>query len=138
MIQHLQYMLSLRTSNLRINVGNNSCQRRLLPVIASKARERSTEPYHCALQPVCHLLVLHAKRPRLIAMSTIRSYEGSHFIAGNSQPSGPNRGIVIISPDIFFVGFEKEHSNGFPKVANHLEFTTVIPLTCFQYDMHGT
>lgn len=111
----------------------------MLSVIASKAKGQSTEPDHRVPQAVCNnLLVRHAKHrhvyhPRLITTSTICSYEDSAFIAGNSQPSGPNRGIVIISPDTFFVDFEKEHNDGFPKVANHLGFVTVFPSTCFQY-----
>lgn len=49
----------------------------------------------------------------------------SALIAGSSHPAAPKRGTTIISPDMFFRGLEKEHSEPFPSTASQAGFTTV-------------
>ena len=46
---------------------------------------------------------------------------------GSSHPSGPNFGMTIIFPKLFFAGFEKVHKGGFPRDDNHTGLTTVRP-----------
>lgn len=52
----------------------------------------------------------------------------SALTGGSSHPSGPNRGITIIVPAIFLVGFENEHKEGFPRDDSQAGLTTVRPI----------
>jgi len=49
------------------------------------------------------------------------------LIAGNSHPSGPNFGIVMRTPTLFFIGFENVHSVSFPRVDSQAGLITVRP-----------
>lgn len=51
------------------------------------------------------------------------------FIGGSSHWSGPNLGNTMRSPLLFFVGFVKVHSVGFPKVDSHTGLISVKPVS---------
>lgn len=55
------------------------------------------------------------------------------LIAGSSQASGPNRGIIINSPALFLIGFENLQSTSFPRTDSQAGLMIVKPklrLTC--------
>jgi hypothetical protein len=51
------------------------------------------------------------------------------LIAGSSQASGPNRGIVINSPALFLIGFENLQSTSFPRTDSQAGLMIVKPVT---------
>lgn len=55
------------------------------------------------------------------------SFRVSARIAGNSQLSGPKRGITIETPALFLTGFEKVHNPFFANEGNHNGLIVVIP-----------
>lgn len=54
-------------------------------------------------------------------------YRYEAFIGGSSHWSGPNFGIVINTPALFFAGLLKVHSVGFPRVESHAGLINVNP-----------
>ena len=54
-------------------------------------------------------------------------YCKSAFTGGSSQPSGPNRGMHIITPFSFLTGFDKVHKADPPREDSQEGFTTVRP-----------
>lgn len=55
-----------------------------------------------------------------------------NFNGGNSHRSGPKRGITISVPELFFVGLEKVHSEGFPSDDSQTGLMTVTPTRAFR------
>jgi hypothetical protein len=48
-------------------------------------------------------------------------------VGGSSQPCGPNRGMTMSFPSLFFTGLGKVHKDDLPINVNHAGLMIVIP-----------